>query len=585
MAFLLSADDLNRQRRAGRAHRLARRALPHRSGPATGTEEAARTLLARLVRAGLRRTDRPAPGWRAAPAPPGEGHAAIDAALATSAPAVRAGYGLLVGERLGRTAASQVLRDAGVTDTAAALTDAQAVRDRLARRDGLAVDDQERLLREAPMDPTVVRLRAPDPSALRLRGAAIGTIALAAAVALAVTAGLVLHRAGRPAARRPAATTPAAATHLVDAGAWRGSFHPGVQLWPSRGELTGRTALIQRAARSWTATAAATGAGSGGGGSAAVPAPRASASVLYAGNLDGHTVVLLSDGRSLARYTERHGDGRTEVDQAPRADVYAASALRLATTAAGTRYLLAPWVRRAQWGSTAARWHRLTIHNGVSGPVAAPPSRPGCWRGPVLRLTAVGADLDEPIAVGDTGAAAMPHLMYIPPVPPPHITRPHELTYQDGPQVFQEMSCSEDHAAGADSMTNWRFWAGQLPEAVDASWVCLRVDQADGSGDSTSALVPDGDAPIVVARTTSGHACTRLAKDLVATAWWQAPSGQWYFLAAGSRHVASITVDGQSRDGRFTALGPYRAKGKPHPSVSARNEKGAAVTVLTNQDG
>lgn len=102
MAFLLGASNLDRQARAGRAHRLARRVLPHWPGPRLAGEEAARALLARLIRAGLRGSDLPrserAPlAWRAVPAPPGDGHAAIDIALAGVGAAARAGYGLLVG--------------------------------------------------------------------------------------------------------------------------------------------------------------------------------------------------------------------------------------------------------------------------------------------------------------------------------------------------------------------------------------------------------------------------------------------------------------------------------------------------------
>jgi hypothetical protein len=189
MAFLIGAPQRDRQQRAGRAHRLARRVLPWRAGPELDPEDAARSLLARLIRAALRRGDRAPWGWRGTPAPPAGGHAAIDAALATAPPAARAGYALLVAERLSRSAAADVLRAAGITETGGALYEAAKVRDRLAERDGLTLAEQHDLITQTPMDPTVVRLRAPDPLALRLRRLALvaGVLVLAAVLAGAVT--------------------------------------------------------------------------------------------------------------------------------------------------------------------------------------------------------------------------------------------------------------------------------------------------------------------------------------------------------------------------------------------------------------
>lgn len=474
---------------------------------------------------------------------------------------------------MSRSAATEVLRAAGVEDAVGALREATAVRDRLVERDGLAVDDQQRLVGETPMDPTVVRLRPPDPAVVRLRQVALSGVALLVVV-LALTAGLVPAAGVSPAGPGGVAVT-APAVRQVARDAWRGSLHPGVQLWPSRGARSGDTTLTGRAARSWAAAGRKQG---GRGGSGGMAAPNGPAAVLYAGDLDGQSVVLLSDGHSVDRYTERDGAVRSEMDRAPRADVSAASALRLVGDGSGTRYLLAPWVTPGAVRDHLGGLARPRGGQGCHGPGDGP-------GGGARMLAGAGAAAHRGRrrpGRADRGRGHRRHGDAAPDVPPARSAAEplpaHEMTYQDGPRVFQRMSCLEDGSHGADSMTDWRFWEGGLPEGVAATWVCLRVDQADGSGPSTSALLPAGFAPRTEADTTGGHACTPLAKDLVATGWWQAPSGRWYFLAAGSRHVVSITAADAAHDGRFVAPGPYPAKAAAL-AVNARNDAGAPVTV------
>jgi hypothetical protein len=198
MAFLVGAAQRDRQARAGRAHRLARQVVPWWGGPELGREAAARELLARVIRRAVRPGDRAPLGWRAVPAPPGHGHSAIDAALATAPPPARAGYALLVAEGLSRSAAASVLRAAGIAETGAALHEAVSVRDRLAARHRLPATVQGRLVIETPMDPTVVRLRAPDPLALRLRRLSLAVLALLVIGLVATTLVLLAASTGGP---------------------------------------------------------------------------------------------------------------------------------------------------------------------------------------------------------------------------------------------------------------------------------------------------------------------------------------------------------------------------------------------------
>ncbi|WP_327085062.1 hypothetical protein OIE66_22125 [Nonomuraea sp. NBC_01738] len=79
-------------------------------------------------------------------------------------------------------------------------------------------------------------------------------------------------------------------------------------------------------------------------------------------------------------------------------------------------------------------------------------------------------------------------------------------------------------------------------------------------------------------RTVSGGwDCSRLRRDVAAGAWWKAPSGKRYYVAAGSRRVVRLTVSGRRMAGRLVVL--KRPSGAA-PQVTAVNENGGKVTVL-----
>jgi hypothetical protein len=330
---------------------------------------------------------------------------------------------------------------------------------------------------------------------------------------------------------------------------------------------------------------------------------------LYAGDLDGQTVVLLADDVRIARYTVAGKSRTVTLAPKPRRDPVNASALRLTSGTTSARYLLAPWVSKIEATVLGGGWRKLTASDGVTGAVGGGGGGTACWSGPVLRLTAGDVHGGAPFTLADFGAAAPAHARYQPPAVPAQIAGqnagatasptagqsagpiagPQELDARGGPAVWNRLGCALTELRGAtlDSVTAWELWSGDLPEnAGRASWVCTRADGTGGANRAAADLIMPGAAKTQrTAVRTATRLCSQLAPDLVVATWWKAPSGKWYFLAAGSRNVGRITLSGlngrTTRGDGLIAVGPFDAA-KPNTPVTVRasNERGQQVPVI-----
>ncbi|GAA4674487.1 hypothetical protein [Phytohabitans rumicis] len=192
IAYLVAPAVPGRQSRLVRAHRLVHRALPWRGRIALTYPQMVARVLRRAARS--RRVGLPVLvtwAWHT-PVDGGPDHHRLEAALAAAEPGTRAAYVLTMVEHLAARDAVVLLQQAGWADAVAQVATASALRQRIHNEHGIHPDHQRHLLAAPPADPTLSRLRAPDP--LMVRAARV-TRAAALPVALAaVAAGALLVR-------------------------------------------------------------------------------------------------------------------------------------------------------------------------------------------------------------------------------------------------------------------------------------------------------------------------------------------------------------------------------------------------------
>ncbi|WP_018350196.1 hypothetical protein [Longispora albida] len=552
-AYVLDAGHRSRQARWWRAHQLVHRALPWRAGRqiAADAEDGYQVMLARVLNRALSRRW----SWpgafsrlaRAATPPGGPEHAAVDAALASAEPQARAAYLLLMAEGMNRKSATAVLTIAGAPDPYSAVSAALKIRDGLAHDHGLDAARQAELLDEPAMNPTVARIQAPAPALLRTarlgRGLAGGA---AAAVLIAGAVVLTTGAASTPQKQQPA-EKPAGGVRLVGGTAWQGSAYPVLASWPSRGESQQDKQLTGAAVTAWRDKKNVQ-VGRGTDGAPPVGTPQ----LLFAGKVDGVPVVLLADKSRLARYTEGKG---LELSPMPAATVAGASALRLA----GTRYLLAPWVKQAQTGVLGGAWQDLPAKDGVTDPVR--PVAGSCYTGPLLRLTLADVGQNAPVSLADLGQIGLVHLTQGEPGAPRALDAPGGVWDKLGCQLteWQETAVVAVHA--------WEFWSGQLPAGGGAGrWACLRGDLADGSNQARAVLT-GGTGVHSTAVVRGSRVCSSLGGPVAATTWWKAPAGTWHVLAAASPGTEKIEVTvGTAKPGAaktYVTAGPFPDQNRP----------------------
>ena len=596
LAYLVLPPSLGRHRRVLAAHAVVQRSLPRGRdaqkvpAPAGRAPDPAYALLRlRVLRAALRANR---PWWRPSVPPPlprvlglrlfprsgGADELALDQALSAVPAAARAAYVLRRLEGLADEDAARLLAAAGAADARAALAEADGVRTPAGSRD-------RSLLESAEFDACSLQARPTDLVRRRqhVRAAAVAGCALAVCGLLL---GLPGDGWGPDGAAAPAyARNPAAERALdpgrltrVGSGEWRRSARTDFSVWPARGGRTGDTALLRRALAVWarpgrTVRVSATpGTPSG---PAAGPAH-----LLYAGEVDGASVVVLYDGLRVVRYAEPAGAERGPVAldfaRTDGADAASAGALVVTRTRSGARYLLAPWITDASvvdlLDPTDAGRPVERSADGLTGPVTGPPldgSSCGAW--PALRLAADGREgvPGGPYLLTDLGELSPARLTYGAPVGAPESTADGSTgrTAAGGTDaggtavreaadevrtVLAGTACRLPELAGRGVRTvnAWRFAEQRLPEGGGlARWVCVRADTWRGAGSQVLVRfqTPEerpGAAGAVAARAADSPACGQREARVLGGVLWKSPSGAWYLLAAGSEDVVSITATG-----------------------------------------
>ncbi|MFI6154965.1 hypothetical protein ACIBCA_19990 [Kitasatospora sp. NPDC051170] len=605
LAYLALPADRDRHTRVLAAHAAVQRALPppwtRRAEPAPTEDEvyarlrlrvlrtalrphpAQRVLAHRLLTHGLLAHRLPAPrlstprvwGLRLFTPHGGEEDAALDHALTALDAPTRAAYALRAVEGLAPEAAAEVLRAAGVERPEEAVA--------------AAVEAPDGPSPEPPaFDPCAVRVQPTD----LLRRRRTLTAALAVAVLGLTTTAAVLGDSA-PAAAPQGAPPPGAAVgraRLVQVApdAWQHTTRVDFDVWPARGDRREDTALLDRALAAWAGPGPQVHAEPG-----ADPAPPAAAPhLLYAGTVDGTGVVVLHDGRRLARYTDGPGGG-LDLARADGADPTTAGALVLRRQGATVRYLLAPWVedadtRRIDQPDAPAR--ALEHPEGITAPT------PGggladCHGATVLQLHTSPAMADRgAFLLADLGGLLPAHLTWSP--PPEHTNQtqpqpeagPREAVAQDALQAWARAGCAvPDAGPGVRQLSLWAFATQQLPQnAGTAAWYCLRADRWNGDGSAATAVLLPGARTPQRTGGGQGRACSRYEPEVAAWAWWRSPQGTEYLLAAGSRRTTRLTVKGP--DWSADRAAPDRTLALERPTrapvqVEAQLDGGTRITA------
>ncbi|MEZ0112217.1 hypothetical protein ABH920_006236 [Catenulispora sp. EB89] len=540
---------------------LPGRWLRRSSGPADGDSYA--TLRQAVVNAVLRRTWWPRSlhqpyvwGLRLFPLGGGSQELEVDAALRGLSVTARMAYVLLALEDLGADEVAGLLSGAGVRGVPAAMETAQR----------LLAEHPADVLESSEFDPCTLRTRPADVSRRRrqARGAALAGAA-ALALVLAVVIGVSgSGSTGADAAADAASAGPAHAPIQVDDSAWQQSPRLDFGVWPARGDGTS-SAAVGPALDAWTTQhpdVLKLGPG------AAAGPPLQPVHVLWNGQLDGATVVLLFDSTRLARYTlpdapTADDPVRLDVVRADDSDLTSAGAVVLRSTDAGDRWLVAPWVdgvsvRDLRTPAVAAS--PATISDGVTDALPRPPAS-GCGSWPALQLHASATVGGQTFALTDLGGVTGTHLLYTAPPKGDPTQTPREVATPDTYGAESRVACDLPALQGQDvkQIDTWVFAQQPLPESQGlASWVCLRADQWSGSGSAASEfLPPSAQAPATVTGTeANGRTCSALGQNVVAQARWRAPDGKVYLLVAGTRHVVKVAVADAAGNVRQTVAAP-----------------------------
>ncbi|WP_016906829.1 hypothetical protein [Streptomyces xiaopingdaonensis] len=636
-AYVQSSPALGRQRRVLAAHSAVQRALPkgrlpadaaplpaQRDAPDAGAapDPAYAALRLRVLTTVLaderRRLGRlrrllpaalpPLPrvwGLRLLTRPGGTDELALDQALGELSRQARAAYALSRLEGLSAGDVERTLRAAGVEEPARAQREAEGVPEPAGSRD-------RHLLLAPEFDACTLQARPTD-LVRRRQHTRAGLAALAALAACGALLGLPGDgwgpegAAAPPYSRNPAserALDPAALT-VSAPDAWEESSRRDLSVWPARGERVRDEALLRRALAVWARPGSEVRVATVRGTSAAPPA--GAPKLLYAGEVDGASVVLLYDGLRVARYAEPAGaDGgpaALDLVRTDGADAASSAALVLGRSDSNVRYLTAPWISSAatvDLRSPTAEERPLGLDEGVTrtltSPTAGAKSRDegDCrrWTGLVLHEKD-GA----PVFLTDLGELTPVHLTSGPPPRPdgtPAATADAARSASPGSPGRRALAQSVCRlqglvGGGVRSVNTWAFAYQQLPDgAGTGTWLCTRAETWRGRG--TQAMVqfrpprrPDEDGPgdaAVTARASDSPACGPRERQVVGGVLWKSPAGESYVLAAGSAGVTGIDARGGVRATVAGRTAELHAEPSSRVKLTARLADGDELRAL-----
>ena len=577
LAYLILPPSLGRHRRILAAHGVVQRALPDRrrlQRLLVGETDVEAFLRRRVIQSAVKQARSRTPlrmlplvwGFRLFPRSGAADDLALDQALGGLTPEARAAWTLVRAERLAVDDAELLLRAAGIQHAQAAINEA-----------ALLDEGPGELLDASTFDPCAVRLAPTDLVRRKARGRAVAisvTSVLAAAILLSllVTAGGSAEPAAGPLAQTQLAPTLTAdALRRTGSEHWQDTARVDFAAWAPRGDRLTDKALLTRALSAWS-----TGDGVTAVAGTPTAAPSDAPQLLYSGTVDGKSVVLLYDGQRLARYTDGAG---LVVARSDNADVTTAAAVVVSESPRGIRYLTAPWVGTASLRDLV-KPNRPAIALTRSDGITAEVARPTCSSWPTLQLRSAPTVAEKhSFLLTYLGGLNPVHLTYLPP-PSSGVTRsPREATSSAALSSWAKTACGLQalQNQGVRSANNWVFAQQPLPGGGLGNWVCTRTDTWEGSGWASAQLLAPGTVAVPAGKAVNTAACSRFDHNVLASAYWKSPAGATYLMAAGSRHVDRITLNGRAYKGNMAVQQSRRSPA----TLTGHLTTGAIVTPLS----
>lgn len=194
--------------------------------------------------------------------------------------------------------------------------------------------------------------------------------------------------------------------------------------------------------------------------------------------------------------------------------------------------------------------------DGVTAAVPRPAEGGTCGSWPAMQLRSSEKIVEKhAFLVTDLGDLAPVHLTHTPaPGSGAPARQPREATGSDALVGWARTACSlrDLRRSGVRAVNNWHFAVQPLPGTrATADWVCTRADTWRGPGRVLVQFVPPAASPSARAEVVSDRRnsalCSRFGQHVVAGTHWRSPTGAWYVLAAGSRAVNRVAVEGSVR--------------------------------------
>ncbi|WBQ03902.1 hypothetical protein [Kribbella sp. CA-293567] len=583
LAYLILPASLGRHRRILTAHGVVQRALPDRrrlERQLTGETDAFDFLRRRVVRDAIKQASSRTPlrllpqvwGLRLFPQSGAADDLALDLALSSLSPEARAAWALVRAERLCVDETELQLRAMGIQHPQAAINEAALLEESTAAGLGGPLD-------ASVFDPCDVRLAPTDLMRRKARGRAVaiavtGVIALAILVSLIATAGAEEPAAGPQQSQNRlvlASKLTADGLRRTDANRWQDTARVDFTAWAPRGDLLADKALLTKALSAWS-----TGAGVTAVAGTPTAAPNQPPQLLYAGTVDSKPIVLLYDGQRLARYTAGAG---LVVARADDADVTTAAAVAISESAKGVRFLTAPWIATVGLRDLVKPNSRSTGLDRVDG-ITAAVAAPTCSSWPTLQLRSASTVAEKhAFLLTHLGGLSPVHLTYMPPPSSGAARSPREATSSAALLGWAKTACSLQSLQnqGIRSANNWIFAEQPLPGGGRGSWVCTRSDTWEGNGWASAHLLAPGVPAAAAGQAVNTAACSRFDQNVLASTYWKAPAGGSYLLAAGSRRVDRIMVNGKAFKGNLVT---QPARSTRAVTVTGRLTTGTTLTAL-----
>ncbi|WP_433329297.1 hypothetical protein [Spirillospora sp. CA-294931] len=400
---------------------------------------------------------------------------------------------------------------------------------------GTGLDAAEQRAELRAFDPTLMRLRPPPSLSPRWRAGL--ALTLAVTLLCGVAAYVELHdgrRSGDPL--------------LVDAGRWRRDDVPSLQNWPTQGELRGDRALLRRAGKAWRSHRRGP--------------PLGDIAVLFAGRVDGSTVVVLRDSPGfrdtpmIAQYFERRLSRGVEAIRTLDGD--SGQLILLQST---WRYLVPPWLIDLEVAlpeERSASWNALPVKNGVTDALPYWWFEPSCQAYLVIRMTLRPATRASPRAVtqlaSNNAEAPGPLVWFRDPDP-----RRPDIALTESPAQWaavHAMACRSGIAlGGVGDLRIGHIWSGVLPDGGGRAMLTSIDDSSPTGTPGVALLIDPAGRPLSERGGTNGDYSS--ANDsLAASVWWHSPrKRRWTLIAAAAPGIARLKAMGE--------LGTHEATGKP----------------------